>query len=63
MVSAMSVTGKQACETIVKALKIIDSNIEVKPTDIWNMESNGELWPVFELYELAKTFLNEANQP
>lgn len=52
------VTGKEMCETIVKAdfLRNEDGTA-LTAEEIWNSDPHGELWHVFALYEIAKEFL------
>jgi len=54
-------TGKEMCETIVKALKLDNPDTPVTPESIWNASETGELSHVFILYDWAKERLEEQN--
>ncbi len=47
-------TGKEMCETIVKAIKLDDPSTKITPKALWNASETGELWHVFILYDWAK---------
>ncbi len=47
-------TGKEMCETIVKAMKLDNPDTPVTPEGLWNASNTGELWHVFLLYDWAK---------
>ena len=54
-------TGKEMCETIVKALKLDNPDTPVTPKSVWEVSETGELSYVFILYDWAKERLEEAD--
>jgi hypothetical protein len=52
-------TGKEMCETIVKAMKLDNPKTKVTPRALWNASETGELWHIFFLYDWAKERLSE----
>jgi len=52
-------TGKEMCETIVKAIKLDNPDSPLTPEAIWNASESGELYHVFILYDWAKERLEE----
>jgi len=50
-------TGKEVCETIVKAIKLDNPDYPYTAKEIWESSSTGELARVFFAYEWAKTRL------
>jgi len=55
-------TGKEMCETIVRAFKTINPNFKHAPKEIWKMSLTGELAHVFELHDEALLILGEREE-
>ena len=52
-------TGKEMCETIVKAMRLDNPDTQITPESIWNASETGELYSMFILYDWAKERLGE----
>lgn len=53
------VTGKDICELIVNALIDIDPTINISSEDVWKSSPSGELFEIFEWYEMALYYFYE----
>ena len=55
-------TAKEMCETIVRAMKKRDPNVNVLPEDVFNLSPTGELWYLPAMYIEAKADLGELTE-
>lgn len=55
------ITGKEMCEFIAEVWAERTGVVLDPEKDIWEISATGELWPVFALYEKAKSW-RAANQ-
>ena len=55
-------TGKEMCQTIVRALKQSNPDCKISPKDIWELSPTGELDFIFPMYIEAKDQLGELTE-
>ena len=62
MMAQKGYTGKEMCETIVRAFKTINPGFKYAPEELWEMSPTGELSHVFELHDEALLILGEREE-
>lgn len=54
----MAVTGEQMCKVIAARFKD-EWGVEREPETIWRASPNGELWPIFVMFDEAKDYFEQ----